>query len=820
MAKKQLGAPPTRDQDVTTKKFVDAGFVPKTLKVNGHPLDQDVVLDADDVGAATAAQGETADTAVQPEDLGTAALEDVGAFATAAQGAKADSAVQPSDISTVATTGSYDDLTGKPTIPAAQVNSDWNASSGKAQILNKPTIPTTPGEVGAATAAQGAKADSAVQPGRKINAGTGLTGGGDLSADRSLAVSFGTTAGTAAQGNDSRITGAVQGTRKVNNKALSADITLTAEDVGARPNTYVPDWNDIPGLIPTAKIPAAAMTIPTAVENLAEMLALDAQQGDVAIRSDNQTSYMLTADGDPSVFEDWLPISTPGGVTSVNGQDGVVELGPEDVGAATAAQGAKADTAVQPGSLATVATSGSYDDLSNKPTIPTTAGEIGAATAAQGAKADSAVQPAALAAYVPTSRKVNNKSLSADVTLTPGDVGAAPTSHTHTTAQISDSTAVGKSVMTAVDGAAARAAIGAGTSSLAIGTTSSTAMAGNKSATDIGGASAAQGAKADTAVQPAALAAYVPTTRKVAGKALSADVTLVKADVGLGSVDNTADATKAVASAAKLTTARKINGVDFDGTAPITITDATKISIVNGKYIVEHGTDPNFPRPVGAKQVEWRGLVTPHNATAYDEHVAPYDYSKLEEALVAAAGEPPAGELYRNAGGTQQTVSLSGFGTTGDRAFVVVYDKGESTPAFTIVSMLGTVAANGGIRLQTSSGGGSESLRVDTKNGTINGSASLSAAGVGRYASIVWVTGAMTSVNLARSDGLAGTPLTITPGDGMEDAPTLYLNGAFTGMDPLYTAAFRRAFTTDNQRQAVMQAALDMTAAIFGEYTP
>ena len=32
-------------------------------------------------------------------------------------------------------------ILNKPTIPAAQVNSDWNASSGVAQILNKPTIP-------------------------------------------------------------------------------------------------------------------------------------------------------------------------------------------------------------------------------------------------------------------------------------------------------------------------------------------------------------------------------------------------------------------------------------------------------------------------------------------------------------------------------------------------------------------------------------------------------------------------------------------------------------------------------------------------------
>lgn len=49
--------------------------------------------------------------------------------------------VESSDLATVATSGSYNDLSSKPTIPAAQVNSDWNASSGVAKILNKPTIP-------------------------------------------------------------------------------------------------------------------------------------------------------------------------------------------------------------------------------------------------------------------------------------------------------------------------------------------------------------------------------------------------------------------------------------------------------------------------------------------------------------------------------------------------------------------------------------------------------------------------------------------------------------------------------------------------------
>ena len=50
--------------------------------------------------------------------------------------------VSDSDLATVATTGNYNDLLHKPTIPAAQVNSDWNAISGVARILNKPTIPT------------------------------------------------------------------------------------------------------------------------------------------------------------------------------------------------------------------------------------------------------------------------------------------------------------------------------------------------------------------------------------------------------------------------------------------------------------------------------------------------------------------------------------------------------------------------------------------------------------------------------------------------------------------------------------------------------
>jgi hypothetical protein len=57
---------------------------------------------------------------------------------------------------------------------------------------------------------------------------------------------------------------------------------------------------------------------------------------------------------------------------------------------ATAAQGGLADTAVQPGALATVATSGAYGDLSGRPTIPTPAdaAPLAPGTAAVGSSTD------------------------------------------------------------------------------------------------------------------------------------------------------------------------------------------------------------------------------------------------------------------------------------------------------------------------------------------------------------------------------------------------------------------------------------------------
>lgn len=67
--------------------------------------------------------------------LGTAALTNSTSYATAAQGAKADSAVQPGALSSVATSGSYSDLTGRPSIPTQLSQLDTNVSGSQLNSL-------------------------------------------------------------------------------------------------------------------------------------------------------------------------------------------------------------------------------------------------------------------------------------------------------------------------------------------------------------------------------------------------------------------------------------------------------------------------------------------------------------------------------------------------------------------------------------------------------------------------------------------------------------------------------------------------------------
>ena len=115
------------------------------------------------------------------------------------------------------------------TAPAAKaaggqlLHTEWNSLTAEAQELSEAmptkapaasptftgtvTVPDGSFTVGKTTGLQAAL-DGKAPTTRTITAGTGLTGGGDLTANRTLAVSYGTTAGTAAQGNDTRLSDA------------------------------------------------------------------------------------------------------------------------------------------------------------------------------------------------------------------------------------------------------------------------------------------------------------------------------------------------------------------------------------------------------------------------------------------------------------------------------------------------------------------------------------------------------------------------------------------------------------------------------------
>lgn len=130
-----------------------------------------------------------------------------------------------------------------------------------------------------------------------------------------------------------------------------------------------------------------------------------------------------------------------------------------------------------------------------------------------------------------------------------------PTAHTQVASTITDSTATGRAVLTAASTYIARTAIGAGTSSLAIGTTAGTA--------------------ADAAAQSGALALKAP----LSSPAFTGTPTgITSAHVGLGSVDNTADANKPVSTAQGVALGAKLAAADLDSGVATDIADLDSLT--------------------------------------------------------------------------------------------------------------------------------------------------------------------------------------------------------------------------------------------------
>lgn len=134
------------------------------------------------------------------------------------------SVIRTSGTGAPGTTDTYTITFSDDTTATFDVYNGADGSSGVASVNGKtgPAVVLAASDVGAVPTA------------RTITAGTGLTGGGALSADRTLVVSYGTAAGTAAQGNDSRITGAAQ---KASNLSDLASAATARTNLGAAANT-------------------------------------------------------------------------------------------------------------------------------------------------------------------------------------------------------------------------------------------------------------------------------------------------------------------------------------------------------------------------------------------------------------------------------------------------------------------------------------------------------------------------------------------------------------------------------------------------------
>lgn len=192
-----------------------------------------------------------------------------------------------------------------------------------------------------------------------------------------------------------------------------------------------------------------------------------------------------------------------GDVASVNGKTGTVVLNASDVGAAPTSHTQAISTIT---GLQSALDSGQteIDNLSDVVATKASTADMTAALSGKASNEDLDNVFTIATAAAPQTRTISGKPLSADIVLNKVDVGLASVDNT------SDAN---KPVSTAQQ----------------------TALNLKANSADV-----------------------VPNTRTVAGKALSANVTLAKADVGLGNVDNTSDANKPVSTAQASAIAAKV----------------------------------------------------------------------------------------------------------------------------------------------------------------------------------------------------------------------------------------------------------------------
>ena len=253
-----------------------------------------------------------------------------------------------SSLATVATSGDYDDLLNKPTIPSAQVNSDWNAVSGVAEILNKPSLATV--------ATSGSYNDLTNKPtipdvSTKMDK-SNPTGTGKLSINRLYNSTEGTN--SVAVGNNTTASGFYS--------HAEGNVTVASGSSSHAEGTETTASGNNGSHAEGQQTEASGRF--SHAEGNNTIAASDAQHVSGKFNvADNADTYAEiigngTADNSRSNARtlDWNGNETIAGDFYFNGSNAALSSQLSD----------KADAS----SLATVATSGDYDDLLNRPTIP------------------------------------------------------------------------------------------------------------------------------------------------------------------------------------------------------------------------------------------------------------------------------------------------------------------------------------------------------------------------------------------------------------------------------------------------------------------
>ena len=329
--------------------------------------------------------------------------------------------------------------------------------------------------------------------------------------------------------------------RTVNGKELSQDITLTKADVGLG---SVDNTSDANKPISTAtqqaldaKADASALTAEASTR----------QQADNALQADIDTKQAIVTGGATTILSANLTanralISSSAGKVVVSAVtatelaylDGVTS----GIQAQLNGKVPRAWPTGDAGKFLAIASDGQVEAIASS--VEVSFADI------KGNATDNSSLASALNGKVPTSRTVNGKALSANITLDKDDVGLGNVDNTSDANKpISTATQTALNAkQNAITGAATtitgsnltanRVLIANGSGKVAVSAVTSTELGYLDGVT--------------SAIQTQ-LNGKVPTSRTVNGKALTSNISITKADVGLGNVNNTSDLNKPISTA-------------------------------------------------------------------------------------------------------------------------------------------------------------------------------------------------------------------------------------------------------------------------------